>query len=72
MKNEKFTNSPYFSILKSIKKEITIAVFDLYTYYLLFRIKSNLNKCVIQIFINLLIQKNVLFNKNLCNTSNVL
>lgn len=72
MKN--FKNSLYFSILKLIKREIIIAVFDsyIYIYYLLFIIKSNPNKRVIQMFINLLIQKNVSFNKNLCNTSNVL
>lgn len=71
MKNLK--NSLYFSILKLIKKKIIIAVFDSYMYYLLFIIKINPNKYVIEMFIDLLIQKkNVLFNKNLCSTSNVL
>lgn len=73
MKNEKFKKFPIFFNFEINKKKIIIAVFDSYMYYLLFIIKINPNKCVIQMFIDLLIQKqNVLFNKNLCSTSNVL
>lgn len=60
MKNLK--NSLYFSILKLIKKKIIIAVFDSYMYYLLFIIKINPNKCVIQMFIDLLIQKKMFYS----------
>lgn len=73
MKNEKFKKFPIFFNFEINKKKIIIAVFDSYMYYLLFIIKINPNKCVIEMFIDLLIKKkNVLFNKNLCSTSNVL
>lgn len=73
MKNEKFKKFPIFFNFEINKKKIIIAVFDSYMYYLLFIIKINPNKCVIEMFIDLLIQKkNILFNKNLCSTSNVL
>lgn len=62
MKNEKFKKFPIFFNFEINKKKIIIAVFDSYRYYLLFIIKINPNKCVIQMFIDLLIQKKMFYS----------